>query len=272
MLASLETMPPVSLPTRFLERPAVTHWDHNGHYHGFLMQQLPARPARGLDVGCGTGTFARHFAQRAHAVDAIDISPEMIAVAHTRHQTVRNVRWLVGNVLTTPLDLDGYDTVTAIASLHHLPLDTGLSRLGELMRPGGTLAVLGLAAPSAVDYALGVAAVPPTLPSVSRRPWAGAAASRTTAAWSPARRSRCRCATPTRHWRRSPPRLSAGCPERGCVDISSTGTASSGAAPLDEGQRRKLGQGLSGHTIDPSRTCSWRCAATVFASSELVTT
>jgi SAM-dependent methyltransferase len=150
----------VSLPSRFPERPAVTHWNHNEHYHGFLLRQLPTRFARALDVGCGTGTFACRLAERADAVDAIDVSPQMIAAARLRHSEVPNLRWLVGDVLTAPLVLGGYDAVTAIASLHHLPLETGLSRLAELVRPGGTLAVLGLAAPSAVDYVRGVAAVP----------------------------------------------------------------------------------------------------------------
>jgi SAM-dependent methyltransferase len=146
----------VSLPSRFPERPAVTHWNHNEHYHGFLLRQLPARLARALDVGCGTGGLACRLAERADAVDAIDVSPQMIAAARLRRCAVPNLRWLVGDVLTAPLVLGGYDAVTAVASVHHMPLEAGLSRLAELVRPGGTLAVLGLAAPSAVDYALGV--------------------------------------------------------------------------------------------------------------------
>jgi SAM-dependent methyltransferase len=150
----------VSLPSRFPERPAVTQWNHNEHYHGFLLRQLPARLARALDVGCGTGAFARRLAERADAVDAIDVSPQMIAAARLRHCAVPNLRWFVGDVLTAPLVVGGYDAVTAVASVHHMPLEAGLSRLAELVRPGGTLAVLGLAAPSAGDYALGVVAVP----------------------------------------------------------------------------------------------------------------
>ncbi len=64
---------------RIPRRPQATYWDHNAHYHEFLLQRLPARPGRALDVGCGTGAFARRLAQRAEAVDAVDVSPGMIA-------------------------------------------------------------------------------------------------------------------------------------------------------------------------------------------------
>ena len=62
----------------------------------------------------------------------------MIAAARLRHSAVPNLRWLVGDMLTAPLVLDGYDAVTAVASVHHMPLEAGLSRLAELIwrRPG----------------------------------------------------------------------------------------------------------------------------------------
>jgi SAM-dependent methyltransferase len=138
----------------------VTHWDHNAHYHAFLLRQLPARMTRALDVGCGTGTLARSLADRADVVDAIDVSPTMIDVARRRHAAVSQLRWHVGDVLTAPLPLGEYDAVTAVSSLHHLPLEPGLRRLAELVRPGGVVAVLGFAAPTNVDYALGTLVVP----------------------------------------------------------------------------------------------------------------
>ncbi len=127
----------MSLPSRFPERPAVTHWDHNEPYHGFLLRQLPA-----------------------HSTSAAARASSPVGSRNVLTRSTPNVRWLVGDVLAAPLDLGGYDAVTAVASVHHMPLEAGLSRLAELVRPGGSLAVLGLAAPSAVDYALGVVGVP----------------------------------------------------------------------------------------------------------------
>ena len=146
---------------RLPERPEVTLWDHNGHYHRYVLSVLPLAPDRVLDVGCGNGSFALRLAARARRVDAIDISAEMIAAARARSRHLDNVRWMAGDVLRWPLTVGGYDAVTAIASMHHLPLERGLDRLADLVRPGGMLAVLGLARPGSVtDYAWAAAAVP----------------------------------------------------------------------------------------------------------------
>ncbi len=56
-------------------------WDTNGHYHDFLLRQLPFHLGNTLDIGCGTGAFARLLAARSDHVLALDFSPEMIRVA-----------------------------------------------------------------------------------------------------------------------------------------------------------------------------------------------
>jgi SAM-dependent methyltransferase len=74
-----------------------------------------------------------------------------------------HVRWLVGDLLdaSLPLKTEGYDLVTAVSSLHHMPLRPALTRLAALVRPGGVLAVIGCYRPAAVaDYLLDVLAVP----------------------------------------------------------------------------------------------------------------
>src|SRR5699024_291819 len=38
----------------------------------------------------------------------------------------------------------GYDAVTAVAALHHMPLGPGLDRLADAVAPGGNLLLLGL--------------------------------------------------------------------------------------------------------------------------------
>lgn len=118
--------------------PSLLWWDHNAYYHRWLLRQVPSGAARALDVGCGSGALTRRLSERVASVDAVDSSPAMIERATGR------ARWLVGDVLTTELHPDGYDLVTALSSLHHLPLRAGLTRLAELVRPGGTLAVVGL--------------------------------------------------------------------------------------------------------------------------------
>jgi ribosomal protein L11 methylase PrmA len=33
-------------------------WNHNNHYHRFLIKQLPIHCKTALDIGCGTGDFS----------------------------------------------------------------------------------------------------------------------------------------------------------------------------------------------------------------------
>lgn len=120
-------------------------WSHNSYYHRWLLRQLPSPLDRALDVGCGAGLLACTLASWANQVDAVDASAAMIAAAQRRCSDSSRVRWLVGDVLDRdlPLPEGGYHAVTAVSSLHHLPLDDGLHRLAELVRPGGVLAVVG---------------------------------------------------------------------------------------------------------------------------------
>jgi SAM-dependent methyltransferase len=143
--------------------PAGLRWDHNAHYHRWLLRQLPARPVRVLDVGCGSGALACVLAGRAMQVDAVDLSPLMIESAASRCRSRTNVRWLVGDLLdpALPLAPEGYDAVTAVASLHHLPLRPALLRLAGIVRPSGVLAVVGLSRPATiVDHSFAALGMP----------------------------------------------------------------------------------------------------------------
>lgn len=146
------------LPTRL-------HWDHNAHYHRWILRQLPAAPARALDAGCGAGRLAGLLAELADEVDAVDRSPVMIAKASATLPR-RNVRHLLGDVLDpgAPLAPGGYDAVTAVSSLHHMPLRPALGRLAGLVRPAGVLVVIGHYRPDTVsDQLAGLLALPANL-------------------------------------------------------------------------------------------------------------
>ena len=124
--------------------PQALLWDHNAYYHRWLARSLPDRVGTVLDVGCGTGGLARLLACRADRVDAVDRSAVMIEQA--RVAAPANVRWLLGDILdgTLVLQARGYDVVTAVSSLHHMPLRPALRRLASLVAPGGRLLVVGL--------------------------------------------------------------------------------------------------------------------------------
>lgn len=122
---------------RKLQLPEKLRWDHNAWYRRWLLRQLPSRVSSALDVGCGLGDLARSI--NADEVTAIDASTRMIERASASSD---RINWIHGDVLTH--DLGRYDVVTAEASLHHLPLREGLTRLAGLTKPGGLLIVIGL--------------------------------------------------------------------------------------------------------------------------------
>jgi 2-polyprenyl-3-methyl-5-hydroxy-6-metoxy-1,4-benzoquinol methylase len=119
-------------------------WNHNIHYHGVLLDALPAGAERALDVGCGEGIFARALRRRVPHVTAIDVAASAVELA--RRQDPRGeVDYRVGDFLHTPLPPASYDFVACVTALHHMPVAAALRRMADLVRPGGTVAILGLA-------------------------------------------------------------------------------------------------------------------------------
>lgn len=137
-------------------------WNHNTHYHRLIPRVAPPPYRRVLDVGCGEGLLTRRLAEHADHVVGIDTSAPMVtrARAEATARDLDQVEYLHGDALTTRLG-DPFDLVTCVATLHHLDLEAGLARLGELTAPGGTLVVVGLANPSSAgDFVMGALGVP----------------------------------------------------------------------------------------------------------------
>ena len=135
-------------------------FDHNVYYHDFLLRHLPARCMNALEVGCGTGRFARALTRRAEHVLAVDLSPQMIQRAQAQY-SVSNLKFEIGDVREIELPAEHFDCIVSIATLHHLPLEAVLLKLKRALRPTGVLAVLDLyRAEGLVDYALSAAALP----------------------------------------------------------------------------------------------------------------
>ena len=136
-------------------------WDHNAHYHGFLLGQLPARCREGLDVGCGTGAFTRQLAGRCERVVGIDLAPRMVEVARERSTGQPNVDYLVADAMALPFPRGRFDCVASIAAAHHLALAPLLARMRDAIAPGGTLLLLDIYRPrSPADLAVSLLAVP----------------------------------------------------------------------------------------------------------------
>ena len=120
-----------------------SRWDHNCHYHRWLLRQL-GRGERALEVGCGRGRFCVELSRRFESVTGLDITPAMIEEAQRRCAGMGRIRletadfgaWQAGGVR--------FDAIACIATLHHLPLEESLEKMKALLAPGGRIAILDL--------------------------------------------------------------------------------------------------------------------------------
>ncbi len=135
-------------------------WTPNNHYHEFLLRHVPGECHNALEVGCGTGAFARRLAERAEHVVAIDLSPQMIRVARSHSPDNSNVQFEVADIEEYELPVAHFDCIVTIATLHHVPMRAVLLKLREALKPGGVLILLDLYEPSGWrDALLNVTAV-----------------------------------------------------------------------------------------------------------------
>ena len=128
-------------------------WSHNDHYIPWVLRHLPSHARDALDVGCGAGTLLAALVGRLPHVEGIDRDPAMAARSGARR----------ADLFDLPAE-PAYDVVTAVAVLHHLPLEPALARLRSLLRPGGRLLVVGCyRQATTADRATDLLAVPANL-------------------------------------------------------------------------------------------------------------
>lgn len=125
-------------------------WDHNQHFHRWILRSLPDPCARVLDVGCGRGDLIVALAEHGCSVDGIDSDPAMSDLAARRFREEPRVRITRATLQQFERDASPaaqYDAITMVASLHHMDLELALGAARSLLRPGGRLLVVTLTAP-----------------------------------------------------------------------------------------------------------------------------
>jgi 2-polyprenyl-3-methyl-5-hydroxy-6-metoxy-1,4-benzoquinol methylase len=122
-------------------------WNHNEHFHGWILRNLPARRQAAMDVGCGTGVLAGKLAPHFARVTGIDADEGMSSAARARlagDPRVSIMRCRFGEFAAVTRESE-VDLITMVAVLHHLDLSDTLARIPGLLAPGGRLLVVGLA-------------------------------------------------------------------------------------------------------------------------------
>ena len=145
-----------------MSRAQVEYWNHNVHYQPVILRAVPADCGAALEVGCGDGLLACRLAERCAEVIAVDRDARMIALARERaqRQAPGRVTFAEADFLACSLPAASFDFACANTSLHHMDFAAALAAMARALRPGGRLAVVGVAAPGSIgDYLAGAASV-----------------------------------------------------------------------------------------------------------------
>ena len=133
-------------------------WNHNIHYYPLVLAAVPPGCQRVLEMGCGEGMLARQLACRVPRVVGIDQDTANIELAR-RQGPDGQVEFVCGDFLTHPFPLASFGLIACVAALHHMDAAAALTRMGQLLVPGGILVIVGLARSRPPDLPWEAAAV-----------------------------------------------------------------------------------------------------------------
>ena len=104
-----------------------------------VTRQFMARDMSVLEIGCGTGGTATAHAPYVAHVEAMDVSPRMIAIGEqqAREAGVDNLLFRSGTLDTLPSWPEGHDMVLALNVLHLLPdWKKAIGQIRDRLGPG----------------------------------------------------------------------------------------------------------------------------------------
>lgn len=93
---------------------------------------------RTLEIGCGSGLFTELFAKKGAQLLAVDISGDLLEQAKQRGLPEKQVQFLEKRF--EDCDVEGpFDAVIGSSVLHHLDIKKALTKIYQLLKPGGVM-------------------------------------------------------------------------------------------------------------------------------------
>jgi SAM-dependent methyltransferase len=88
--------------------------------------------------------LTRQLAPLVPHVVALDQDAASLDLAR-RQDTDRKIGFIRGDFLSHPFTPASFDMITSVAVLHHMDTRAAFDRMSQLLAPGGTLVIVGLA-------------------------------------------------------------------------------------------------------------------------------
>jgi ubiquinone/menaquinone biosynthesis C-methylase UbiE len=108
----------------------------DNYFNIFPWEILPP-DARGFDLGCGSGRWAKQVAHRVGELHAIDPSEDALAVAKRSLGPAANCHFHLAGVENIPLEDGSCDFGYSLGVLHHVPdTEAGLRACVSKLKPG----------------------------------------------------------------------------------------------------------------------------------------
>jgi SAM-dependent methyltransferase len=96
-----------------------------------------------LEVGCGTGRATLPLAQRGHRITCVELGENLAAVARKNLAPFPDVRIEVAPFERWDSGGETFDLVYAASAWHWIDPDVGYRKAADLLRPSGSLAIIG---------------------------------------------------------------------------------------------------------------------------------
>lgn len=138
------------------------YWNHNAAYHGWIIGAASGAHRRdALDVGCGEGLLLQRLAPGYDTVTGIEPHPGTAERARARLRDIPDATVVLSDFAGFDAGDRRFDLLTFVATLHHMDTRSSLAKAVTLLRPGGRLLIVGLAADrTPADWTLSALALP----------------------------------------------------------------------------------------------------------------
>jgi len=109
---------------------------YNDYFDIFPWHKI-SKKSLGIDVGCGSGRWAKFSATKVKSLTLLDGSSKSIAIAKKLLKNHANIDYIISDVTAIPINSKKYDFAYSLGVLHHVPdIDKALSEIYRILKPG----------------------------------------------------------------------------------------------------------------------------------------